>query len=151
MDQPTKSADPQAKEKKAVIEVYGRMWEEQVKAYAKGDHEGTDLKKYSTKEALGGVLGDLLSMKQAGTATKGTPTHSDIEVTAMNLDREVPTAQITDCLDISKWQTVNKKTGKVQPFPTEQELRYETTADAERWGKNRWMITKLTPHGDKVC
>ncbi|WP_237329965.1 hypothetical protein [Streptomyces sp. BA2] len=149
-DKPTKSAGPRAKEKQAVLEVYDRMWEEQVKAYAKGDHKGTDLKKYATKEALGGALGDLLSMEQAGTATKGAPTHSDIKV-SMDLNREVPTARITDCLDISKWQTIKESTGKVQPFPTEQELRYETTADAERWGKNRWMITKLTPHGNKVC
>ncbi|MFH8491925.1 hypothetical protein [Streptomyces longisporoflavus] len=75
-EKPSKSADPQLGEKKAVLEVYERMWEEQAKAYAKGSVRGTDLEKYATKDALGRVMGDILRMKQAGTVTKGAPSHA---------------------------------------------------------------------------
>ncbi|WP_257042317.1 hypothetical protein [Streptomyces sp. TLI_55] len=129
--------------------MYDTFWAEQVKAYAQGDTKGTELKKYATKEALGGVLGDLLVMKKAGTATKGAPTHR-AEVTALVLSGSTPTATVEDCLDISNWKTIKKQSGQVQPFPSNQPLRYITTAKAEKWGK-QWMITKLTPEGDRRC
>ncbi|MCX4411220.1 hypothetical protein OG840_59540 [Streptomyces sp. NBC_01764] len=125
------------------------MWDEQIKAYAQTDIKGTSLKTYATKDALTRALGDLLIMKQAGTATKGAPTH-DAKVTSLTLGLEIPKATISDCLDISKWPTVKKKTGAVQPFPTSQATRYVTTVNAEKWG-NRWMITKLTPDGARTC
>ncbi|MFI5688389.1 hypothetical protein [Streptomyces sp. NPDC051636] len=145
----TASADPQAAEKKAVLSAYDAFWTEQVKAYAQGDIKGTDLKKYATKEALGGVMGDVLVMKKAGTATTGTPKHRT-EVAAITLSGSTPTATVEDCLDISNWKTVKKKSGEVQPFPSNQPLRYITTGKAEKWGK-QWMITKLTPEGDRTC
>ncbi|MGW2572687.1 hypothetical protein [Streptomyces sp. NPDC001537] len=145
----TASADPQGAEKKAVLNAYDAFWNEQVKAYAQGDIKGTDLKKYATKDALGGVLGDVLVMKRAGTATTGAPKHR-AEVTALSYSGQAPTATVQDCLDISNWKTVKKKSGQVQPFPSNQPLRYITTATAEKWGK-RWMITKLTPEGDRTC
>ncbi|MGW6317561.1 hypothetical protein [Streptomyces sp. NPDC055099] len=144
---PTRSADPLAKDKQAVLKVYEQMWEEQVKAYAKGSIDGTDLKKYSTKDALGRVMGDMLGMKQAGTVTKGAPSH-DTKVASMDLDEKIPRARLSDCLDISDWKTVKRESGKVQPLPTEQPPRYETTIDAEKWGKT-WMITKFEPSADR--
>ncbi|WP_344406879.1 hypothetical protein [Streptomyces longisporus] len=145
----TASTDPQAAEKQAVLNVYDAFWAEQVKAYAQGDTKGTDLKKYATKDALGGVLGDVLVMKKAGTATTGAPKHR-AEVTALSASGKTPTATVQDCLDISNWKTVKKKSGQVQPFPSNQPLRYITTATAEKWGK-QWLITKVTPEGDRTC
>ncbi|MGW5465433.1 hypothetical protein [Streptomyces sp. NPDC003996] len=94
-------------------------------------------------------MGDLLTMKQAGTATTGAPTHR-AEVTSLTLAGSVPTAILQDCLDISSWKTIKKSTGKVQPFPSNQPLRYLTTAKAEKWGK-QWMFTELTPDGKRTC
>ncbi|MFI6658175.1 hypothetical protein ACIBL8_21930 [Streptomyces sp. NPDC050523] len=145
----TASTDPDAAEKEAVLKAYDAFWTAQVKAYAQGDIKGTDLKKYATKDALGGVMGDVLVMKRAGTATTGTPKHRT-KVTALALSGSTPTATVEDCLDISNWKTVKKKSGQVQPFPSNQPLRYITTAKAEKWGK-QWMITKLTPEGSRAC
>ncbi|MEU6680891.1 hypothetical protein [Streptomyces sp. NPDC046925] len=145
-DKPTKSADPQAGEKKAVLEVYERMWEEQAKAYAKGSIKGTDLKKYSTKNALGRVMGDMLGMKQAGTVTKGAPSHAT-EVRSMDLGKETPEARLSDCMDISEWKTIKRDSGEVQPLPSEQPTRFETTIEAQKWGK-KWMITEFKPSAD---
>ncbi|WP_229871701.1 hypothetical protein [Streptomyces longisporoflavus] len=143
---PSKSDDPEAKDKQAVLKVYERMWEEQVKAYAKGSIDGTNLKDYSTKDALGRVMGDLLGMKQADTVTKGAPSH-DTEVTSLDLRKEIPKARLSDCLDISEWKTVKRGSGEVQPLPSEQPSRFETTIDAEKWGK-KWMITGFKPSAD---
>jgi hypothetical protein len=40
-------ADPQAAERKAVLQAYSKMWDEQVKAYRKADLAGTDLDEYA--------------------------------------------------------------------------------------------------------
>ncbi|MEV6056456.1 hypothetical protein [Streptomyces sp. NPDC052107] len=143
------AADPEAAEKAAVLMAYDAFWSEQVKAYARTDIKGTELKKYATKDALGRTMGDLLMMKQAGTATSGAPTHQ-AAITSLTLTGSVPKATLQDCLDISNWKTIKKSTGKVQPFPSNQPLRYITTAKAEKWGK-QWMFTKLTPDGKRTC
>jgi hypothetical protein len=145
----TASAAPDAMEKKAVLKTYNAFWAEQVKAYAQADIQGTDLKKYATEKALGQAMGDVLVMKKGGTATTGAPKHR-AQVTQLTLTGHTPKAVVQDCLDISSWKTINRKSGKVQPFPSNQPLRYITTAKAEKWG-TRWMITEVTPEGDHTC
>ncbi|MEU9272227.1 hypothetical protein AB0E04_43510 [Streptomyces sp. NPDC048251] len=143
------SADTQKQAKDTVLQAYEDFWAEQVKAYGQADIKGTNLKKYATKKALGRAMGDVLVMKEAGTTTEGAPTHK-ATVTSLTLTGDVPKASLSDCLDISGWKTVKTKTGAVQPFPSNQPLRYVTTAKAERWG-NQWMITDLTPDGNRTC
>lgn len=148
---PTKSQDPQAAEKKKILNVYARMWDEQVKAYAIGTEKGTDLEKYATKEALGRALGDLLTMKQGGTISKGAPTHN-AEVLSVDMKAEIPKAKLSDCLDISDWKTVDRKTRKVKPFPDTQPPRYFVAVEAEFWDEQQqWMITNVTPNGEQEC
>ncbi|MES5824917.1 hypothetical protein [Streptomyces sp. RG80] len=143
------SADGRSQAEDEVRAAYTALWREQVKAYAQADIKGTDLKKYATKDALAEAMGDVLIMQKAGTVTKGTPVNDITDVTVTSTGK-TPTATLRDCLDISNWRTVKKKTGAVQPFPTNQPLRYVTTATAEKWG-NQWMITKLTPDGNREC
>ncbi|MCX4451693.1 hypothetical protein [Streptomyces sp. NBC_01789] len=138
---PSKSADPTAASKATVLAVYGHYWVEQVKAYAKADTKGTDLRKYATKDALGRSIADTLSMKRGGNVMRGAPT-SDAKVTSIDLDKK--TAVIRDCLDVSRWETVEKKSGKVLPFEEGALTRYETIATAEKWGA-QWLITKVEP------
>ncbi|MEU2134616.1 hypothetical protein [Streptomyces sp. NPDC018352] len=139
----TESADPSAASKTAVLSVYGRYWQEQVKAYAKADTKGTDLRKYATKDALGRSIGDALSLKQAGNIMRGAPSN-DADVTSINLNKKIPSAVIKDCLDVSGWETVERKSGKVLPFADNALTRYETIATAEKWGA-QWLITKVEP------
>ncbi|MDI3390056.1 hypothetical protein QIS99_28260 [Streptomyces sp. B-S-A8] len=149
-EQTSETADPQAKEKDEVLRSYSGMWTEQMKAYRKADAKGTDLEKYATLKALGRFELDLARMKKAGTVVRGELGHEDTRVTQLDLKAKVPTAKVTDCMDISKWQTYNTKQKKVIPFPDGQPLRYQATASAERW-EGRWMITEFTTHGDKKC
>ncbi|MCG8971479.1 hypothetical protein JRC61_38950 [Streptomyces sp. CL12-4] len=143
-------ADPDTAVKAAVLETYSRMWDEQMKAYRKADAEGTDLEKYATLDALGQFRNDLARMKDAGTVVRGELAHHDTKVTGLDLDAKTPKASLSDCMDISKWQTYSTKKGKVLPMPTNQVLRYIATAKAERW-KGQWLITAFTTHGDRTC
>ncbi|MEV7381915.1 hypothetical protein [Streptomyces lydicus] len=140
---PTASADPQAAAKKELLGAYDHFWGEQVKAYSKGTEKGTDLEKYASTEALARALGDLASLHGSGNVTSGKPTH-DAKVTALGLTKKLPDATITDCMDVSKWRTVNKKTGKALATPKGKLTRYVSIVSAQKWGK-QWMITKVEP------
>ncbi|MER5509314.1 hypothetical protein ABT052_28855 [Streptomyces sp. NPDC002766] len=69
---------------------------------------------------------------------------------SLSLDAKLPTATVTDCIDLSRWQAKRTTTGEVIPLPTNQPKRYAATAKAERWN-GRWMIVDYTPHGDQTC
>lgn len=143
------SADPQAAEKAAVLASYDAMWVEQMKAYRKADAKGTDLKKYATLNALSKFEVDLAHMNKNGTVIRGELGH-DAEVTAIDTAGKLPKATIQDCVDLSKWQTLDTKTNKPIPLPTNQPLRYVATATAEKW-PGGWMVTDYTPDGARTC
>lgn len=147
-DTPTKPADPQAKNKQAVLKVYERMWEEQVKAYAKADTRGTDLKKYATANAVARAESDVMGLRDKGVVAVGQPTH-DSEVQSIELDRKVPRAKLRDCMDTTDWTYKYRKTGKALPLPEKRMKRYYVTVKAERWG-NQWMILDVSPQR-KAC
>ncbi|MCY0947862.1 hypothetical protein [Streptomyces antarcticus] len=143
------SADPQAAEKAAVLAAYGSMSAEQMKAYRAADAKGTDLEKYATAEALGQIRNDLARMKEAGTVVRGEIGHQ-AEVTALDMEAKTPKATLSDCVDLSKYETYDTGAQKVIPLPTEQPLRYVMTATAERWD-GRWMVTGINPLGGPTC
>ncbi|MFJ3438878.1 hypothetical protein ACIPMU_35740 [Streptomyces cyaneofuscatus] len=139
------SVDPQTAEKRAVLASYTAMATEQMKAYRKADAKGTDLEKYATTEALGQIRNDLANMKAAGTVVRGELGH-DAEVTALDMEAQTPTATLSDCVDLSGYETYDVKAKKVIPLPTQQPLRYVMTATAQRWD-GRWMVTDIDPQG----
>ncbi|WP_371681590.1 hypothetical protein [Streptomyces sp. NBC_01276] len=143
------SADPQAAEKAAVLAAYASMSAEQLRAYRAADAKGTDLEKYATAEALGQIRNDLARMQEAGTVVRGDIGHR-AEVTALDLDAKTPKATLSDCVDLSKYETFDNSAQKVIPLPTEQPLRYVMTATAERW-EGRWMVTAINPLGGPTC
>lgn len=57
---------------------------------------------------------------------------------------------LSDCVDLSKYETYDTKAKKVIPLPTEQRLRYVMTVKAERWDV-RWMVTDINPQGGPTC
>ncbi|CAH9420361.1 putative secreted protein/lipoprotein [Streptomyces globisporus] len=138
-------ADPDAAEKKAVLASYDAMAREQMKAYRQADAKGTDLEKYATTEALGQIRNDLANMKQAGTVVRGELGH-DTEVTELDMEAQTPTATLSDCVDLSAYETYDVKAKRVIPLPKEQPLRYVMTATAQRW-EGRWMVTDIDPQG----
>lgn len=143
-------ADPDAAVKAAVLASYSSMWVEQMKAYRKASPDGTKLKDFATLDALSAFERDLAHMKKNGTVIRGELGHEP-EVTALDIDVKLPTATVEDCIDLSKWQTLDTKTNKPIPLPTAQPLRYVATATVERWDNNRWMVTEYQPDGSRTC
>lgn len=133
--------------KASVMDVYNRYWAEQVKAYAKASDKGTDLRKYATTQALSRALADLQSLKAAHMLARGEPRHK-ASVTAIGLDKKLPDARITDCLDVTEWKRVTDS-GKSLPHAEDVLNRYVAVSTAEKWGK-RWMITKVDLRG-RAC
>ncbi|WP_329468521.1 hypothetical protein [Streptomyces sp. NBC_01431] len=148
--QTPQSASPEATEKAAVLASYNAMWVEQMKAYRKADAAGTDLEKYATLDALGKVRIDLAKMKQRGTVIRGDMGHQ-VTVTNLDLSAKTPTAAMTDCVDLSNWQTWDTKANKPIPLPSAQPMRYLAQVKAERWDGGRWMITDFTTKGSQPC
>ncbi|WP_329529360.1 hypothetical protein [Streptomyces sp. NBC_01462] len=140
-------ADPQATEKKAVLSAYSSYWQEQVTAYKTGSVNGTRLKKYAAGAAVARVESDLASMKDKDVTTNGRPSH-DVRVTALATSKQVPSATLSDCLDISDWKWTYRTSGAAVPSPKTQLTQYRTIVKAEKWG-NQWMILSATPQATK--
>ncbi|MFF1917066.1 hypothetical protein ACFVYE_37065 [Streptomyces sp. NPDC058239] len=141
------SADPQAAEKAAVLDVYSRFWEEQAKAYAKGDTKGTAFSQYAAAVALSSTEDDLKDLRSKGIVTTGAPAH-ETTVDTLETDKKVPHAQLTDCLDSANWKFQYRDSGKPVPMPKDRLIRYVTRIEAEKWGK-QWKIIDVTPQQNR--
>ncbi|MGW0751973.1 hypothetical protein [Streptomyces sp. NPDC002587] len=143
------TADPQAAEKAKVLAAYNDFWTESVKAYAAGSDKDTQLVKFAANKALDEALTDITNLEKAGLTMQGAPGHR-AETTSLQMSGERPRASVTDCLDLSTWRTVNRSTGKVEPYPSEQPLRYLAVAEVEQWS-GQWMVVTMTPNGERTC
>ncbi|MGW3152624.1 hypothetical protein ACWDG1_50415 [Streptomyces sp. NPDC001177] len=76
-------------------------------------------------------------MKKPGTVVRGEVGH-DPEVTSLDLKASTPKATLSDCIDLSRYQTYDTRAKKVILLPTSQPLRYLATAKAERWKGRGW-------------
>ncbi|WP_406368397.1 hypothetical protein OG788_46305 [Streptomyces sp. NBC_00647] len=132
----------------AVLNAYSRMWDEQVKAYAKGDTKGTDLSQYAAALALSGTEDDLKDLRSKGIVTTGAPAHKTA-VDALEMDKKVPHAMLTDCMDSANWEFVYRKSGKPVEMPKDRLVRYVTKVEAEKWGK-QWKIVDVVPQ-QRAC
>ncbi|UUU37549.1 hypothetical protein [Streptomyces sp. NBC_00162] len=146
---PSPTADPQAAEKAAVLAAYNGFWSESVKAYAAGSDKDTQLVKFAANKALDEALTDITNLDKAGLAMQGAPGHR-AETTSLTMTGERPRATVTDCLDLSTWRTVNRSTGKEEPYPSGQPLHYLAVAEVEQWS-GQWMVVTMTPNGDRTC
>ncbi|WP_189959069.1 hypothetical protein [Streptomyces alanosinicus] len=130
------------------MDAYSHYWEEQAKAYKAGAIEGTDLKKYAVGDALARVESDLMTMKKNGVIASGAP-RSNARVSVLDLQSKPSRATLSDCLDISPWKRLYRKTGKEVPTPQGRINHYVTVAKAEKWGK-QWKILSATPQ-QRTC
>ncbi|MEU5298949.1 hypothetical protein [Streptomyces umbrinus] len=144
----TSSEDPQTVAKQQVLDTYQRYWDERAAAYAKANMSGTKLDTYAKGNALGTAQSDLKNLKTIGQVTKGQP-RLDPEVTSLNLQKKVPLAKITDCVDVSTWKVIDSKTGDEVELPKERRAKYVSNVTAERWGK-QWVILEVKPE-DRAC
>ncbi|MFI2620526.1 hypothetical protein [Streptomyces sp. NPDC018584] len=140
---PTAAPDPEDAEKAVVKDTYARMWDEQIKAYAKADPKGTKLSTYSAAVALAQTQQTLKGLKKKGIIATGELGHK-VKVTGFKPEKQVPWAGLTDCLDTSNWKYVYRESGKPVPMPTNRIERYVSKVQVEKWGK-QWKVVDFKP------
>lgn len=124
------------------------MWAEQVKAYAQGTSDGTDLEKYATDQAVSKVRISVYKNRQAGIVFKGAP-RSSPSVPYVDLSASPQQATITDCVDISAWTPVDATSGAAKSV-TNPQLRFAATAAARTVG-TEWKISDFSSDKTRPC
>ncbi|MFC9633870.1 hypothetical protein ACFTY8_32600 [Streptomyces mirabilis] len=142
------SANPEAAAKQDVLDTYRHYWAEKAVAYSKASMAGTDLKTYAKGNALGMAQSDLKNLKTLGQVTQGKPLLAP-KITSLDLQKKVPLAMITDCVDVSPWKVLNAKTKDEVALPKDRRTKYVSNVTAERWGK-QWVILEVKPE-DRAC
>lgn len=145
----TTSADPTEQAKKEAIQIYKDYWTEMERAYASGTTKGTDLPKYAAGLALSVANKDVASQHKAGQMAIGDVTVEDSVVTAIDLHRKVPNASLSSCLDISKWEVVDRETKKKADLPEGRLMKYVIRTTLERWPEG-WRVVKDEPQ-ERAC
>lgn len=147
--QTSKPADPNETAKKEAISTYKAYWQEMQKLYADSTGKKVDLKQYAAALALTSAEADAKSthdkdLIHTGQVTVGNPT-----VTKLDIDRKIPNATISSCLDISRWNVVNTTTKKPASLPSNRLTKYVIVATVERWPEG-WRVIRDEPQG-KAC
>ncbi|MFJ8752605.1 secreted protein/lipoprotein [Streptomyces sp. NPDC102441] len=133
-----------------VLAVYRLMWAEQLKAYRAASADGTDLKRYTARDAWSAFERDLARMAEEHTVMRGDLGHEP-EVTTLTAGAQPPTATVQDCVDGSKWETLDTTTGWRLPRRAGQPVRYGVTARLERGEGSRWTVTEYTADRTRSC
>ncbi|MFC9607991.1 hypothetical protein ACFTTN_31660 [Streptomyces niveus] len=143
------SADPTETSKAEAIGTYQAYWREMQLAYAKASIDGTDIKKFTAGLALSRAENDTKSMKESGQIVSGEVSVGSPTVTQIDLNRKIPNATISSCLDTSAWTVLDATTQKVVPQPTERLTKYVIVATVERW-PDGWKVIEDKPQ-EKKC
>ena len=148
---PTTSAsmEPTEAAKAEVIKQYRAYWKEMERVYATASVEGTDIKKYAASTALSRPVSDSKRMKRSGRLFTGTVAVNSPEVT-VHLNRKIPNATITSCLDVSQWKVIDKDTKDSLPLPSTRLTKYITIATLERWDDG-WKVIRDEPQTGRAC
>ncbi|MFI8769445.1 hypothetical protein ACIGN6_31700 [Streptomyces sp. NPDC053792] len=149
---PSKPAplDPDEAAKADALAAYKAYWTEVPKAFAVPAIEGTDLKRYAAAEALSKAEVTVANLKKNHRVMTGEPVVTNATVTSAELEKKTPNVSISSCLDVSKWQITDKKTGKPAPVATNPVTKYVITSLLERWDGS-WKVLKYDLHADQPC
>ncbi|MEJ8632318.1 secreted protein/lipoprotein [Streptomyces sp. MS2.AVA.5] len=114
------------------------------KTFATGTSQGTDLRKYAAGTALF-VAEDAAKKRHAkGQMMAGNVVVDIPTVTKIDINRKVPSATLSSCLDITKWNVVERASNKPVPLPSERLTRYVITSTVEKW-PDGWKVIKDDP------
>ncbi|MFE4258259.1 hypothetical protein [Streptomyces sp. NPDC056883] len=143
-------ADPAETAKADALTAYKGYWTEVPKAFAIPAIEGTDLKLYAAAEALSKAEATVGNLTKNGRVMTGEPVVSSSTVTSAELEKKTPNVKVSSCLDVSKWQIVDKKTGQPAPVASSPVSKYVITSLLERWDGS-WKVLKYELHADQPC
>lgn len=146
---PSPSADPAVIAEREAIARYRAYWREMERVYAKANVEETDIKKYAALAALGRPEHEVEQLQKNGRRFTGSVTVSNLSA-EVTLNRRIPNAVITSCLDVSQWKPIEADTGKPVPLPTKRLTKYIMIATVERW-PDGWKVIKDEPQAGRPC
>jgi hypothetical protein len=148
---PTESAaaDPKETAKKEAIAAYGAYWREMEKLYADQTGKSAHLDQYAASAALKNAQADSKRAHDGGNVIVGDVTITESTVTKADATAKIPNVALSNCLDISKWQTVDAKTKKPADLPDNRLLKYLIVSTVEKYPEG-WRVTRDEPQG-KSC
>ncbi|MFE7111175.1 hypothetical protein ACFU98_32395 [Streptomyces sp. NPDC057575] len=147
--QPSKSADPTETAKTEAIATYTSYWREMEHSYAKGSSEGTALKDYAAGTALARANTGMQNMRKAGQATVGQVVVGSPTVTQADINRKIPNVKLSSCLDISRWEAIDRETRKPVVLPSDRLTKYVVVSVIEKWPAG-WRVIRDEPQ-EKAC
>ncbi|MCX4429077.1 hypothetical protein [Streptomyces mirabilis] len=143
----TQSVDPNAAEKAKVLEAYRNMWEARNRTYAQAKLD-PKLSSYAGNKALSNIKVTLLYYQDHGTLMKGQPVNSP-QVTGIDTESKPKKATITDCVDTSRYDEVDAKTGKKVPVGTGSRRHVYNATAINAQGK--WIIWTTDIDRERTC
>lgn len=156
---PSATVDP---DEQAVLDAYQGYWdvytaavsEEHIDTYVEAINEDrvgdTPLANISSLDAQAEVLQTVYKLDTHGKVMTGAPERLDPRVTSLDMTADVPTAEVTDCLDVRNWKIVDRKTGEEAQVPEDQPRRYTAVAELEKW-RGQWFVVDAAPDTDMPC
>ncbi|MFB7356133.1 hypothetical protein [Streptomyces gardneri] len=145
----TPAPDPSELTKSALVHLYRNYWAEVEKAYEQGSTKETRLSDFAAGLALSKAQKNVTNHSTAGRVTKGTVSVNSLTVTMLDLNRKVPNAKLSTCLDISQWTLIDKATKKRVDLPSGRLTRYVIVTTLEKWPQG-WRVVVDEPQ-DQAC
>lgn len=149
---PSRTVDPDAAEKRAVLEAYEGMSEAEVRTYAKGKPD-PELEKYAAHKALADIRTTAFWHERDGTVMRGEPKRSP-EVKWVSTAKDPYKAEIRDCVDSSGYVEVYAKSGKEREVASPGPRRHLVVSTAQRpkaGGPEAWVIVTSTIERGRTC
>jgi hypothetical protein len=145
---PSSSPPPDAAAKAEALAAYRGFWAAASAAEAHPNRRHPLLSKFATDKALAAEQATLVLYRQQGIVGRGKPKLSP-QIVAINLGGPQPSADITDCLDLTGVDAVYRSSGKSAIAPN-QSRRHKATATAVLSG-GRWVIQELIADRKQTC
>lgn len=112
----SKSVDPTEAVEAEAVKAYSGYWREMERAYAAADVKASKLTSYASGVALVKAQVETERMKKKGSTLSGGVTVTNSTVTQLDNSKKLPKAELSSCLDVSKWISLDKE-GSPSPFP----------------------------------
>ncbi|MCX5115147.1 hypothetical protein OOK13_43250 [Streptomyces sp. NBC_00378] len=145
---PSKPADPNETAKNEAVATYKQYWQAMERLYADSSGKDNALKDYAAGAALKNAEADAKNMHGKGRIITGQVAVGSPTVTSADINRKIPNATISSCLDISHWQVIDSATKKPAALPSTRLTKYVIVSTVERWPEG-WRVIKDEPQGQK--
>lgn len=147
---PPVETDPTERAKAEAVGTYEKYWRGMEVLYA--DKSGKDtaaLKQHAAGAALANAEADAKQLHDKGAIITGGVVVGSPTVTKVDIDRKIPNATISTCLDVSGWTVIDTKTDKPASLPSTRLTKYIVQSVVEKWPEG-WRVIEDEQQG-KAC